>query len=718
MKNLFSLNLVNLALIALIVVPLFSSCKDPEDPVILKTGTELTAFNISAGGQTFSAQLNADGKTLEFLVPYLVNGVVFDQSVLATATITFTLSEGATSDPPSGSSQDLRTDLPILVTAEDVTVTKEYIVTKKDGTSSEKAIMSFVLDIGEDEPLECEIDAVNFVVYYPRQPESVYLALSNATPTFTLSLGATADPETGVARNFSPFEVDEDGELVLDDGDPIPVDPVVYVVTAHDGSTQVWTVQESRRTGKDITGFALDFFEDELPPHDPEGGPRGEIRVSSLSEHADRDAKVTIDVENGIITYELPLMPEWFDKSKMVVYPSYINFSDGWLNCEPHFTDALDFSQDQTYVVTAEDGSTKEWTIKAPTLLFQTQWSKEYATYAGSIEDGGIQNPNSIGLIGDYLALGRTAALINKDDGTVADKKLNVTDIWRSNSTTGPTAEFRSQDYPFFITNDDAGNLLSASLSAWKNDVFTVHKWSDPSEDPEILMEFPTIAEGETAPFSSFGRKFQALGDVNGKGLLIAPDVQNTSSVKQYIWTIDGGEVDIENPEVLSTNLPASYSYQLLTPLGLEPEAPYYIGTHSSSINNVNTYPTFLFGDPDNTENVLEKAATPFDAILGTASAHGWGNLVWGYQKLFTWDGKDMVATLSGSYGYYCFAILERKADDTHVVVTSGTIPWTSAAYPNTNGTAGFTMEKVGNDVVFYVLLTGRGIFSFQLGKF
>ncbi|WP_439481413.1 PKD domain-containing protein [Cyclobacterium plantarum] len=82
--------------------------------------------------------------------------------------------------------------------------------------SDEKSLLTFALpgDIGES-----TLDAANFAVNVEVPFGTDVTALA---PEFTLSAGASSSPESGVAQDFS--------------------NPVVYTVTAADGSVQEWTV--------------------------------------------------------------------------------------------------------------------------------------------------------------------------------------------------------------------------------------------------------------------------------------------------------------------------------------------------------------------------------------------------------------------------------------------------------------------------------------------
>lgn len=690
---------VQALLLTLLVISFFSTCKKDPDPK--SSEKEMTNVNISASGAKFSAEWNSSKNRFEFIAPVEYQNAPFNQEALKTATIEFTLSKLATSNY-AGGPVDLTVDYTITVTAED-TSTKDYVIHKEDGTSDKKEIRSFSMEIDGD-AWDSEIDKTGKpIIYYDRVPDDMIEKFKEAKITFTLSVGATANPQSGSTIDLTMPDPDDEDML-------IPAEFEI-VVTAHDGSKKTWTIMEQRRTDCDIDYFYLDIYKTAQSDYETDQGLKpGEVHIVA-----------SIDVETQTITYIMPVMDDWFTPAKMNVYPSVIQISNG-ATVVPNWNVPQDFSKDVKYTVTAEDGITKkEWTVKALKSYMVKKWSVEYASLEGAITDGGPQNPNSIAIIGDYLYLSRTKELIKKADGTMAGINLNIKDIYLGNGqTTEPTDAYRGQDYPFFVVNDEAGNMLGCTLGAWNTNNFVLYKWTTPTEDPEVLMDFPT--KKEEAQFGSFGRKLQVLGDVNGKGLIISPNsfgFSNAGGYSQdhYLWKINNGTAVIEDPTIVHSGVPyGSWNYQILTPLGPDPVGPYYIGTNSVTIDDVSYYPSFHFGDIDNTEPI----PGPFtDAMIGSASANGWGNLTWLNHKLFTFAGKNMIATFSMTWSeYYCFAVLERNNNSSPDVLYTDLIEFSSATSPNGNSTGGFTLEKDGNDVLFYLFPTNKGVYCYKLSAF
>jgi hypothetical protein len=467
--------------------------------------------------------------------------------------------------------------------------------------------------------------------------------------------------------------------------------PVEYIVTAQNATEKKWTVEFTRAApiappsnAAEIMVFRLDVWKE------AQGAPgtAGDIQIAAR-----------IDSENGIISYILPAMPDWFTPEKMTVSPAVFQLSKGSI-VEPDPDVPQDFTKDVEYTVTAEDGVTKKkWTVKAPSYYLKTKWEQDFSVYSGR-----DYNPTSIAIAGDYLNIARQRTLINKSDGTPADKQLNVT---------GLLGNFASQAVPFFVTNDDAGNMIGSSLTngGWSTDNFILFKWTSATEEPEVLAKIP---HGSTV---NFGRKVQVLGDVDGKGLIIASEAAQPDKGEHYLWKINNGAVDIDNQTVVGTGFPIIYNgYQILTPLGLEPEPPYYVGTHGAAEGNLLRYGNI---------SSLTSITGPFGLFPETSN--GWFSPFYFYQKLFTFDDKNMIAVFAGSGGqdmavsvdgFYTFAVLERTSDDTHVSLASAIIPWNSMTNPNLYATGSFAMERVGSDMLFYVFLINKGVYCYRLLKF
>ncbi|GAA4462472.1 hypothetical protein GCM10023189_39180 [Nibrella saemangeumensis] len=164
--------------------------------------------------------------------------IVFDQSIstysvtvpagtnVSALNVTFSLPQGATSRPESGSIQDFRNPVNYTVTAEDKS-SRTYIVrvvVQAAPKATEKQITAFSFE-AFNPVVQATIDQTTKKITATLPANA---NLSALTPTITVSAKATVSPTSGVTQNF--------------------VNPVNYTVTAEDGSTQVYEVKVDKAT--------------------------------------------------------------------------------------------------------------------------------------------------------------------------------------------------------------------------------------------------------------------------------------------------------------------------------------------------------------------------------------------------------------------------------------------------------------------------------------
>ncbi|WP_173076297.1 DUF5018 domain-containing protein [Tenuifilum thalassicum] len=135
--------------------------------------------------------------------------------------------------------------------------------------------------------------------------------VTSLTPTITVSKYATVSPASGVAQNFT--------------------NPVTYTVTAQDGTTQDWvvtvTVAATQSSANDIVTF-------EIP---------GQISA-------------TIDANAATVDVLMPFGTDVTSLTPTITVSAAATIS-------PASGVSQDFTNPVTYTVTAQDGSTKVWTV-------------------------------------------------------------------------------------------------------------------------------------------------------------------------------------------------------------------------------------------------------------------------------------------------------------------------------------------------------------------
>ncbi len=298
--------------------------------------TEANILTFTVAG--VNATIDAVNHTITATVPYTTN--------ITSLIANFTLSAGAsakvgTTPQVSGTTaNDFTNPVVYTVTAEDGTTTMDWTVTitKAAEPSHEANITAYSID-----GVNGTIDAVAHTVAVTLPYGTNVTAL---VATFTLSTNATAkvggvDQVSGTtANNFT--------------------NPVVYTVTAEDGTTTLdWTVTVTvtpPSTAKDITSFTISG------------------QVSS-----------TMDAGNATVTVVMPYGTIVTSLTPTIEVSEYATIS-------PASGVAQDFTNPVTYTVTAQDNSTKSWTVTVTVQAASSDATVSSSVYTVNSVDGTITN--------------------------------------------------------------------------------------------------------------------------------------------------------------------------------------------------------------------------------------------------------------------------------------------------------------------------------------
>jgi hypothetical protein len=244
--------------------------------------------------------VDEDKKTVSVLVP-----AGTDVSALEPAIV---LSSKATVDPAAGVKQDFSKPVVYTVTAEDGAKQQYTItVTVEVGKSGEKKISEF----------KFANSAVTGTVDEDKKTVSVLVPagtdVSALEPAIVLSSKATVDPAAGVKQDFSK--------------------PVVYTVTAEDGTKQEYTITVTVEVGKS-----------------------GEKKISDFKFASLSNATVTIDDNAKTVIVSAPA------GSDVTALAPTITLSSG-ATVSPAPDVKQNFTKPVEYTVTAEDGTTQVYTV-------------------------------------------------------------------------------------------------------------------------------------------------------------------------------------------------------------------------------------------------------------------------------------------------------------------------------------------------------------------
>ncbi|GAB4446368.1 MAG: hypothetical protein Fur0028_00770 [Bacteroidales bacterium] len=276
---------------------------------------------------------------------------------------TITVSANATISPASGVAQDFTNPVTYTVTAQDNS-TKIWTVTVSTQLNNQAEIVSFDITNQVSSTINSTNATVDILMPFGTD-------VTNLIPTITVSAGATISPASSVAQDFT--------------------NPVTYTVTAQDNSTKTWTVSVSTQLNNQAEIVSFDI------PN----------QVSSTI----NSTNATVDITMPIGTDPTNLIPTITVSTNATISPA-----SGV---------AQDFTNPVIYTVTAEDNTTKIWTVTVTVLTPTVETIVEW-TFPNNpddnIADGGIAanlsksiTTNSSGTVTYTTASGATTSTARND---------------------------------------------------------------------------------------------------------------------------------------------------------------------------------------------------------------------------------------------------------------------------------------------------------------
>lgn len=282
--------------LTLLILTFFMSCSDDDDVRSFNTEAKIKAATVTHAEEILKADPLIQNDSVRFKLKTTPENFNFAPE--------FTLSEGATIDPESGTKMDFSNPQDYTVTSEDQQTSKTYTVlfSLNDTLGTQAKIISATIEninLLEGKPV-IENDTVNLLLN--QVPDNYYFA-----PEFTLSYGATLSPENGSEFDFSA--------------------PQQYTVTSEDGkATRTYTVMFSLSDA--LNSEAL-------------------IQSATIPNAAELLEDEPL-IENDSVKFELQHLPENFN------FAPEFTLSSG-ASIDPENSTERDFTEPQEYTVTSED---------------------------------------------------------------------------------------------------------------------------------------------------------------------------------------------------------------------------------------------------------------------------------------------------------------------------------------------------------------------------
>ncbi|MDR1342860.1 MAG: FG-GAP-like repeat-containing protein [Prevotellaceae bacterium] len=409
------------------------------------TGTDIISFAVDGG----SVEIVGTGITLTYAA-----GVAVDRANL---TPTFTLSAGAkvyveNAEQASGVTvQDFTDPVAYKVVAEDGTTEAIYTVTVVKNYYTEKMITSFA--VGNDEATINEEGTKTITLTYPRL---TVVNLKNLTPTFALSLGATAI--VGETLQVSGSTVNDFSSTVQ------------YVVTAEDGSSVIYnvTITVYKNPYKSITLF----------------------EVGTNSATISGDAKtITLTYGKGVMVNLANLVPTFAVSEGATVYVGVAEQESG--------ITPQDFTNPVDYRVVAEDGTEATYTV---TVV------KEY--YTGTAITDFTAGGKTAEIVGTNITLtfaaGEAVALTNLAPTFTLSEGAKVY-VGDDEQKSGETAQDFTSSVPYRVVAEDKSKAAIYTVTVNKDyyteyeiTTFSIGSYTGVIEGMNVTVTYPAGTDRAT----------------------------------------------------------------------------------------------------------------------------------------------------------------------------------------------------------------------------
>jgi hypothetical protein len=282
----------------------------------------------------------------------------------------------------------------------------------------------------------------------------------------------------------------------------------IYTLTAQNGDQHAYTITAVRKRSSktDITSFKLN-----------------EANISGVI------------VNNKII---IPYTTESVtSQTATVELANYATIS-------PNPTLVHDYSVPVKYTVTADDGTTAEYTVQLGTATKLAQGfstvKKLWTKASGDLNFVDYQNI-SIAVSGDYLVIPfsnewtteSSAKYYNRKTGTYVGD-LNVTGV----------------NGLYSIANDSIGNIVGIN-NIYAGENVRLYKWSSATASPQLLAK---STDWTCVNSTFYGRKISVYGNLDGNAVIMSTTDGTTAGGANRIlkWTVKNGAIVSQDPEVVT----------------------------------------------------------------------------------------------------------------------------------------------------------------------
>jgi hypothetical protein len=397
------------------------------------------------------------------------------------------------------------------------------------------------------------------------------------------------------------------------------------------------------------------------------------------------------------------------------------------INPDPRTTN-LDYNIDQTFVVTAHDGTAATYTTSKglPAKLPQgVRASSAKLLFAKTVSGLGTaagvavaNNVNGIAATRDYVVLS-TRAMSNIIIDAKTGNFVSTVDVSATGGGLGN----------FYTTADTSGNILTCNLiNNRTSGAFNVYKQTSATVTPTLFISCTLPGDG--------GRKLSIQGSVDHNAIITVPFKNEAVGDKFARWTVVNGVLTSQTPDIITVsgihwhnnsnnNL---YNVDLVYTSDTDVNADYFIarygqGTQAepnpiSGQSDIYTMLDWMNGTTNNVRTSLVKVNANFVAnAVDYTIFNNTPYVLVNYVNAYTWGSADRIYLVNASNTGGFTGTFNAYGGPAEL---GGAIEW--MCLPNTYGSqaAGTTNGNSGGDVAFVQSADGNFLyvyFMFQNGS-
>ncbi|MCC5920142.1 MAG: DUF5018 domain-containing protein [Cyclobacteriaceae bacterium] len=405
-----------------------------------------------------------------------------------------------------------------------------------------------------------------------------------------------------------------------------------------------------------------------------------------------------INDNESLITATLPFGTDFTDLVPTIQISNLASIS-------PPSGEPNDFSEPVVYLVTAEDGTQREWTVQLSEAEADAEPRLVLGDPVWNLTPSGNGVPSFFQTDGERgLAYRDGRVLITNNNDQIL--LLSAADGSNQGELNMEGVDGGSPKIADVAVSTD-GSILACNTVEWTSNeggeatTFKVYKWSDENSAPEVFISY-------TNTQFRMGDSFTVVGDISGEaeiytafGRKFLPPADRGSKI--FKWTVSGGQVSDE-PEIIevTSGIPTTARF------GSRPHVqPLNIGGGNLIVNANDIEFSKVSRNGDFINRIPNQSRNLWDGFTS-------------YFQIFEFNERTLIATAFPRSDVESRLIvvditngIENVTPDN--VVLSENFMSGASAIANINASGAVAVNASGNSAQIYCLITNQGIVRYDL---